>query len=193
LQNFLVVNDFVHSSAAARRSLAPAPARHWTRRDWPASSTAVATCPSAPLSSFKSPAPCRPRNLGTCALAGRCRSRSIGCSGGGGAAAALELEAPFKDGCDELHKALHTAATSVQVRVRGGRELQACIVPHHGSPGGGGGGRKQCVLHATCSDSSSASRASASSSSCKATKHCLLFIVALKHSHAHFLSPSDLI
>jgi len=32
----------------------------------------------------------------------------------------------------------------VEVRVRGGRELQACIVPHHGSPGGGG--RKQYVL-----------------------------------------------
>jgi hypothetical protein len=72
-------------------------------------------------------------------------------SGGGGAAAALELEAPFKGGRAGLHKALHAAFkrgdTSVEVRVRGGRELQACIVPHHGSPGGGGGGgRKQYVL-----------------------------------------------
>nr|CAB3457415.1 unnamed protein product [Digitaria exilis] len=71
--------------------------------------------------------------------------------GGGGAAAALELEAPFKGGRAGLHKALHAAFkrgdTSVEVRVRGGRELQACIVPHHGSPGGGGGGgRKQYVL-----------------------------------------------
>ncbi|KAF8694841.1 hypothetical protein HU200_037938 [Digitaria exilis] len=69
--------------------------------------------------------------------------------GGGGAAAALELEAPFKGGRAGLHKALHAAFkrgdTSVEVRVRGGRELQACIVPHHGSPGGGGG-RKQYVL-----------------------------------------------
>ena len=68
--------------------------------------------------------------------------------GGGGAAAALELEAPFKGGRAGLHKALHAAfkrgETSVEVRVRGGRELQACIVPHHGSPGGGG--RKQYVL-----------------------------------------------
>jgi hypothetical protein len=71
--------------------------------------------------------------------------------GGGGAAAALELEAPFKGGRAGLHKALHAAFkrgdTSVEVRVRGGRELQACIVPHHASPGaGGGGGRKQYVL-----------------------------------------------
>ncbi|RLM98261.1 uncharacterized protein C2845_PM06G33400 [Panicum miliaceum] len=73
---------------------------------------------------------------------GRCRSRSIGGSGGGGAAAALELEAPFKGGCAELHMALHTAATSVEVRARGGRELQACVVPHHGSPGGGGRGQE---------------------------------------------------
>jgi len=69
--------------------------------------------------------------------------------GGGGAAAALELEAPFKGGRAGLHKALPAAFkrgdTSVEVRVRGGRELQACIVPHHGSPGGGGG-RKQYVL-----------------------------------------------
>ncbi|PUZ71271.1 hypothetical protein GQ55_2G301400 [Panicum hallii var. hallii] len=63
-------------------------------------------------------------------------------SGGGGTAAALELEAPFKGGRAGLHKALHAAFkrgdTSVEVRVRGGRELQACIVPHHG--------RKQYVL-----------------------------------------------
>lgn len=72
-------------------------------------------------------------------------------SGGGGAAAALELEAPFKSGRAGLHKALHAAFkrgdTSVEVRVRGGRQLQACIVPHHASPGAGGGGvRKQYVL-----------------------------------------------
>jgi hypothetical protein len=72
-------------------------------------------------------------------------------SGGGGAAAALELEAPFKGGRAGLHKALHAAFkrgdTSVEVRVRGGRQLQACIVPHHASPGAGGGGvRKQYVL-----------------------------------------------
>ncbi|CAN6211103.1 unnamed protein product [Urochloa humidicola] len=63
--------------------------------------------------------------------------------------AAVELEAPFKGGRAALHKALHAAFkrgdTSVEVRVRGGRELQACIVPHHGG-GGGGGGRKQYVL-----------------------------------------------
>ncbi|TKW33814.1 hypothetical protein SEVIR_2G264200v4 [Setaria viridis] len=74
-------------------------------------------------------------------------------SRGGGTATALELEAPFKGGRAGLHKALHAAFkrgdTSVEVRVRGGRELQACIVPHHASPGGGGGGgggRKQYVL-----------------------------------------------
>lgn len=74
--------------------------------------------------------------------------------GGGGGGTAVELEAPFKGGRAGLHKALHAAFkrgdTSVEVRVRGGRELQACIVPHHGSPGGGGGsgggGRKQYVL-----------------------------------------------
>ncbi|OEL32943.1 hypothetical protein BAE44_0006039 [Dichanthelium oligosanthes] len=75
---------------------------------------------------------------------------------GAGSAAALELEAPFKGGRAGLHKALHAAFkrgdTSVEVRVRGGRELQACIVPHHGSPSGGGGGsvggggRKRYVL-----------------------------------------------
>ncbi|CAD6224424.1 unnamed protein product [Miscanthus lutarioriparius] len=74
--------------------------------------------------------------------------RGSGGSGGGGTAAALELEAPFKGGRAGLHKALHAAFkrgdTSVEVRVRGGRELQACIVPHHASPGGGG--RKQYVL-----------------------------------------------
>lgn len=74
-----------------------------------------------------------------------------GSGGGGGAAAALDLEAPFKGGRAGLHKALHAAFkrgdTSVEVRVRGGRELQACIVPHHASPGSGGGsGRKQYVL-----------------------------------------------
>jgi hypothetical protein len=46
-----------------------------------------------------------------------------------------------------LHKALHAAFkrgdTSVEVRVRGGKELQACVVPHHP---GGGGVRKQYVL-----------------------------------------------
>ncbi|CAL5082080.1 unnamed protein product [Urochloa decumbens] len=69
---------------------------------------------------------------------------------GAGSAAALELEAPFKGGRAALHKALHAAFkrgdTSVEVRVRGGRELQACIVPHHAGHGGGGGGRKQYVL-----------------------------------------------
>ncbi|CAL5063728.1 unnamed protein product [Urochloa decumbens] len=80
----------------------------------------------------------------------------VGRGGGAGAgsAAALELEAPFKGGRAALHKALHAAFkrgdTSVEVRVRGGRELQACIVPHHaghsGGGGGVGGGRKQYVL-----------------------------------------------
>ncbi|XP_062199701.1 uncharacterized protein LOC133902127 [Phragmites australis] len=77
-----------------------------------------------------------------------------GSGGGAGSGAALELEAPFKGGRAGLHKALHAAFkrgdTSVEVRVRGGRELQACIVPHHagagGAGGGGGGGRKQYVL-----------------------------------------------
>ncbi|TVU10002.1 hypothetical protein EJB05_43505, partial [Eragrostis curvula] len=68
-------------------------------------------------------------------------------AGARAAAAALELEAPFKGGRAGLHKALHAAFkrgdTSVEVRVRGGRELQACVVPHHP---GGGGGRKQYVL-----------------------------------------------
>ncbi|GJM98426.1 hypothetical protein PR202_ga15440 [Eleusine coracana subsp. coracana] len=63
------------------------------------------------------------------------------------ARAALELEAPFKGGRAGLHKALHAAFkrgdTCVEVRVRGGRELQACIVPHHAAAGGG---RKQYVL-----------------------------------------------
>jgi hypothetical protein len=76
--------------------------------------------------------------------------RTGGGGSGAGSAAVLELEAPFKGGRAGLHKALHKAFkrgdTSVEVRVRGGRELQACIVPHHGSPGGGGGGRKQYVL-----------------------------------------------
>ncbi|XP_062193175.1 uncharacterized protein LOC133896592 [Phragmites australis] len=73
-------------------------------------------------------------------------------SGAGGGVAALELEAPFKGGRAGLHKALHRAFkrgdTSVEVRVRGGRELQACIVPHHAGTGGGGGGsgRKQYLL-----------------------------------------------
>ncbi|KAL6656248.1 hypothetical protein ACP70R_007074 [Stipagrostis hirtigluma subsp. patula] len=74
-------------------------------------------------------------------------------AGAGGAAAAVELEAPFKGGRAALHKALHAAFkrgdTSVEVRVRGGRELQACVVPHHvpgGGGGGSGGGRKQYVL-----------------------------------------------
>ncbi|CAN6174788.1 unnamed protein product [Urochloa humidicola] len=72
-------------------------------------------------------------------------------AGAGSAGAAVELEAPFKGGRAALHKALHAAFkrgdTSVEVRVRGGRELQACIVPHHGGHGGGGGGgRKQYVL-----------------------------------------------
>jgi hypothetical protein len=60
--------------------------------------------------------------------------------------AALKLEAPFKGGCAGLHKALHAAFkrgdTSVEVRVRGGRELPACVVPHHPA----GGCRKQYVL-----------------------------------------------
>jgi hypothetical protein len=60
--------------------------------------------------------------------------------------AALEHEAPFKGGRAGLHKALHAAFkrgdTSVEVRVRGGRELQACVVPHHPA----GGGKKQYVL-----------------------------------------------
>lgn len=74
----------------------------------------------------------------------------IGVGGRGGPAAHA---APFKGGRAALQKLLHAAFkrgdTSVEVRVRGGRELQACIVPHHASPGGGGGGgggRKQYVL-----------------------------------------------
>ncbi|KAL6844740.1 hypothetical protein ACP4OV_025399 [Aristida adscensionis] len=65
--------------------------------------------------------------------------------GAPGGADAAELEAPFKGGRAGLHKALHAAFkrgdTSVEVRVRGGRELQACIVPHLA-----GGGKKQYVL-----------------------------------------------
>lgn len=64
---------------------------------------------------------------------------------------AASLDATFKGGRDGLQKALHAAFkrgdTSVEVRVRGGRELQACILPHSGgASGGGGGGRKQYVL-----------------------------------------------
>ncbi|KAG8057205.1 hypothetical protein GUJ93_ZPchr0002g26443 [Zizania palustris] len=62
---------------------------------------------------------------------------------GQGSGAAV-LEAPFKGGRAGLHKALHSAFkrgdTSVEVRVRGGRELQACILPHSGGGGGGGNG-----------------------------------------------------
>uniref|UniRef100_A0ACD5YEY1 Uncharacterized protein n=1 Tax=Avena sativa TaxID=4498 RepID=A0ACD5YEY1_AVESA len=58
--------------------------------------------------------------------------------------AAASLDAPFKYGRAGLHKALHSAFkrgdTSVEVRVRGGKDLQACILPHPG------GGRKQYVL-----------------------------------------------
>ncbi|KQJ90749.1 uncharacterized protein LOC100830767 [Brachypodium distachyon] len=57
---------------------------------------------------------------------------------------AESLDPPFKGGRAGLHKALHKAFkrgdTSVEVRVRGGRGLQACILPHPG------GGRKQYVL-----------------------------------------------
>lgn len=70
----------------------------------------------------------------------------VGRGSGDGRAAALELEAPFKGGRAGLHKALHAAFkrgdTSVEVRVRGGRDLQACVVPHHPA----GGGKKQYVL-----------------------------------------------
>jgi hypothetical protein len=57
---------------------------------------------------------------------------------------AASLDAPFKGGRAGLHKALHSAFkrgdTSVEVRVRGGKDLQACILPHPA------GGRKQYVL-----------------------------------------------
>uniref|UniRef100_A0A0E0M2S5 Uncharacterized protein n=1 Tax=Oryza punctata TaxID=4537 RepID=A0A0E0M2S5_ORYPU len=74
--------------------------------------------------------------------------------GRGGSGAAV-LEAPFKGGRAALHKAMHAAFkrgdTSVEVRVRGGSELQACILPHSGGGSGsgsaaGGGGKKQYVL-----------------------------------------------
>ncbi|XP_006660769.3 uncharacterized protein LOC102710811 [Oryza brachyantha] len=74
---------------------------------------------------------------------------------GRGSGAAV-LEAPFKGGRAALQKAMHSAFkrgdTSVEVRVRGGRELQACVLPHPGGGGapagggGGGGGKKQYVL-----------------------------------------------
>ena len=57
---------------------------------------------------------------------------------------AASLDAPFKGSRAGLHKALHAAFkrgdTSVEVRVRGGKELQACILPHPAA------GRKQYVL-----------------------------------------------
>ncbi|KAM3258344.1 hypothetical protein ACQJBY_050233 [Aegilops geniculata] len=59
---------------------------------------------------------------------------------------AASLDAPFKGGRAGLHKALHKAFkrgdTSVEVRVRGGKDLQACILPHPG----GASARKQYVL-----------------------------------------------
>ena len=66
------------------------------------------------------------------------------CVGLGSAAASLD--APFKGGRARLHKALHKAFkrgdTSVEVRVPGGKDLQACILLHPG----GAIARKQYVL-----------------------------------------------
>ncbi|EMS57837.1 hypothetical protein TRIUR3_26075 [Triticum urartu] len=65
----------------------------------------------------------------------------VGLSSGAGS-----LDAPFKGGRAGLHKALHKAFlrgdTSVDVRVPGGKDLQACILPHPG----GAIARKQYVL-----------------------------------------------
>ena len=59
---------------------------------------------------------------------------------------AASVDTPFKGGRAGLHKALHKAFkrgdTSVEVRVRGGKDLQACILPHPG----GASARKQYVL-----------------------------------------------
>jgi len=120
--------------------------------------------------------------------------------GGGAGAAALELEA--------LHAAFKRGDTSVEVRVRGGRELQACIVPHHGSPGGGG--RKQYVLRSLhdpnyvlgfvdrLESECLVLQGNQPSTACSFDDHCF-FIVALhphgreeRPGHVHFLSPSRL-